>query len=117
VKHRDYQDFIQDILKSIDEILTFTKNTGYDDFMKNSMMKYAIIRCLEVIGEAAKRIPAPVRNKYADVPWKDMIAMRNKVIHEYFGVDSEILWQTIKEDIPALKKQVQRILEENNKLL
>jgi len=115
VKQRDYQDFLRDILDSIDKILTFTENVSFDDFKKNTMMEYAVVRCLEIIGEAAMRLPPPIKNKYPNVPWKDMVAMRNKVIHEYFGVDSEILWQTVKDDIPALRPLIKEIIKDNKK--
>jgi uncharacterized protein with HEPN domain len=111
VKQRDYRDFLNDILVSIDEILEFTKNATFEDFKNNRMMKYSVIRCLEVIGEASSKIPPSVQNKYNQVPWKDIVAMRNKVIHEYFGVDTDILWQTVKEDIPALKPLIQQIID------
>jgi uncharacterized protein with HEPN domain len=69
----------------------------------------AVVRNLEIIGEAAKNIPKDTKDKHKDVPWKQIIAMRNKVSHEYFGIDAVILWQTIKEDIPALKPKIGRM--------
>jgi uncharacterized protein with HEPN domain len=113
VKQRDYQDFLRDILDSIDKILSFTENVSFDDFRKNTMMEYSVVRCLEIIGEAAMRLPPSIKTKYPDVPWKDMVAMRNKVIHEYFGVDAEILWQTVKDDIPALRPLIKEIIKEH----
>jgi len=70
-----------------------------------------VIRSIEVIGEAAKHIPKSIRDKYPSIPWRKMAGMRDKLIHEYFGVDIKILWKTIKKDIPPLKPLMQNILE------
>lgn len=70
-----------------------------------------MLRCLEIIGEAANNIPQELKVNYPEIPWRDMISMRNKVLHEYFGVDGEILWQTIDEDLLPLKGKIKQILE------
>ena len=69
----------------------------------------AVVRNLEIIGEAANNIPEETTDKYPEIPWREMISMRNKVLHEYFGVDEEILWQTITNDLPPLKKQLKNL--------
>lgn len=69
----------------------------------------AVTRNIEVIGEAAKHIPSEIRLKHVEIPWKEIIGTRSKVIHEYFGVDEEILWKTVQEDLPLLKKQMREI--------
>jgi len=71
----------------------------------------AVVRNSEIIGEAAGKIPAEIVAKYPNVPWKKMVSMRNKVLHEYFGVDEDILWKTIKDDLPGLKEKMKRILQ------
>lgn len=70
------------------------------------------MRALEIIGEAARRIPASVRCLHPQVAWQDMVAMRNKLIHEYFGVDLQVLWRTVQEDLPPLRDGVRRMLED-----
>jgi len=70
-----------------------------------------VIRSIEVIGEATKKLPRSLRSKYPSIPWKKMTGMRNKMIHEYFGIDLEILWKTIKEDIQSLKPLIKAVLE------
>ncbi len=97
--------YFADIREAVNKILKYTRNISYDDFCRDSKTMDAVTRNLEIIGEAANNIPEELRNS-ADIPWSQMIGMRNKVIHEYFGVDPEILWQTAKEDIPALKKRI-----------
>lgn len=111
MKRRDYRDYLQDMIDSINDIDAFTKNMDFESFTKDRKTINAVIRSIEVIGEAAKNIPQSVRNKHTSIPWKKMVGMRDKMIHEYFGVDMEILWKTIKEDIPSLKPLVQELLK------
>lgn len=68
--------------------------------LKTKKTHYAVLKCIEIIGKTSKRVPDPIRNKYTEIPWKDMAGMRDKVIHFYFGVNLEIVWLTITEDIP-----------------
>ena len=86
MKTRDPRMYIEDILDAIDKIEGYIKGLEYEEFIQNDMVVDAIIRNLEVIGEASKNVPEDVRNNYPDVPWKKMIGLRNIVIYEYFGV-------------------------------
>ena len=70
----------------------------------------AVVRNLEIIGEAAKHVSKTIRERNKDIPWSEMVSMRNKVTHEYFGVDMEILWKTITEDLPELKKKIKKLI-------
>jgi len=111
---RDIKVFIQDILESIELIKGYTKGVNEDDFFDkddNLQMKDAIIRRLEIIGEAVKSIPDGFRKKHPDIPWKQISGMRDVIIHEYFGVKLERVWKTAKKDLPELKKAISRILE------
>ncbi len=84
----------------------------YEQFADDKKTLNAVLRSIEVIGEAVKNIPDDIRNLYEDVPWKEMAGMRDKVIHFYFGVDKEIIWVVVKERIPVLKPVISRVLRE-----
>lgn len=96
---------------SIKRIENYTADLSYEDFIKNDLVRDAVLRNLEVIGEAAKSIPDEVREEYSAVPWKRIIGLRNIVIHEYFGVDFENIWKIIKENIPEVKPYIEQILK------
>lgn len=106
---RDWDFRIQDILKAIDKIERFIKGMTLTQFKKNELVIDAIVRNLEVIGEASKSIPIAVRRSHPDIPWSQMTGMRNILIHEYFGVDVKIVWHTAKKSLPTLKKQLQKL--------
>ena len=101
-----------DILSSIQEIEDFTKGMSFKEFIRDRRTINAVIRSLEVMGEAAKKIPLEIRNKYPEIPWKYIAGMRDKLIHEYHGVDLEIVWEVIKKEIPPLKPAFEKVLEE-----
>ena len=111
---RDYRDYLQDILVSINDIESFIENMELDYFKRDKKTIYAVIRCIEVLGEAAGKIPKSIRDRYPNVPWKAMVGMRNRMVHEYFGVGINILWQTVQEDIPALKRLFNDVVGEIN---
>jgi len=102
--------YIKDILDCIDKIEKYVKGLSFEDFTKNKMVIDAVVRNFEIIGEAAKNISSEVKARYNKIPWKEMAGMRDKTIHEYFGVDLKIIWKTIKQSLPALKKAIKVIL-------
>lgn len=108
---RDYSDYINDVLTEASNIEAFTEGMSYDDFVGDKKTTYAVVRGIEIIGEAVKKLPKDLKDLYPDIPWKRIAGMRDKLIHEYFGVDAEIVWKTVKEDIPYLKSLFQRIKE------
>ena len=111
MKNKDYSDYLQDILDSINDTDDFVKGMSFDDFLKDKKSVNAVIRSIEVIGEAAKKIPPSLKNKFSHVPWKKMAGMRDKLIHEYFGVDLEIIWEVIKKDLPSIKPLIVEALD------
>ncbi|HAK88387.1 MAG: hypothetical protein A2077_04855 [Nitrospirae bacterium GWC2_46_6] len=105
-------DYLNDILESICDIRDFTAGMNREDFSNDKKTIKAVVRSFEVIGEAASKLPHNIREMYPEIPWQETIAMRNRLIHEYFGVDLDIVWQTIEEDLEPLEKNVKRIIEE-----
>jgi len=108
----EFLDYIEDIIGAMNDALSFVKDMEYDVFLRDKKTIYAINRALEIIGEATKNIPASVKNRYPQIPWKKMAGMRDKVIHEYFGVDLKRVWSTVKKDIPDLKPLFEKILSD-----
>lgn len=108
---REIRDFLNDIFNECIYLINRTQNLNYEKFAENEDLKKAFTRSLEVIGEAAKHIPQNIRKKYPQIPWKTIAGIRNKVIHEYFGVIYERIWKTVKEDIPELKVQVEKMIK------
>ena len=109
---RSYRLYINDILDSILKIEEFVGDMSYEEFVVDDKTSSAVVRKLEIIGEASKNISKEIRAEYREIPWGDMVKIRDKIIHFYFGVDYEIVWKVIKERLPALKQQIERIHRE-----
>ena len=87
---------------------------SYSDFVRDDKTASAVVRKLEIVGEAVKNIPDEIKEKYPQIPWKDMAGMRNKLIHGYFGVDLKRVWRTIKEDLPKVKPEIGEIFKKSS---
>ncbi len=113
--NREYGDYIEDVIDSTNKIEKFVENMEYQDFVKDEKTIFAVVRALEIIGESVKNIPESIKEKYSEIPWKDMAGMRDKLIHEYFGVKLDVVWETVKSKIPEIKPKFQKILEDLGK--
>ena len=112
---RDTKLYLLDVKEAIDKIQEYTRKVSYDEFSKNKEKIDAVIRNFEIIGEAVKHIPQNIKQKHRDINWEDIVGMRNIITHEYFGVDLEIIWKTIKEKLPELKEKIEEIIKECKK--
>jgi len=106
---KDIKIFIDHIIECIKLIEDFAKGLTKDKLVKDKLKQSAIIRQIEIIGEAVKNLPKEFIEKHKDIPWKDIIGMRDKVIHQYFDIDIDIVWNVLKEDIPELKRKIKNI--------
>lgn len=111
---RIFIDSLIDISNEIDRIFKFVNEITYDEFIQDEKTIYAVTRSFEIIGEATKNIPDDIKNTYNQIPWSKISGMRNKLIHEYFGVDLETLWNTIKNRLPEIKQPLEEILNSFN---
>ncbi len=109
---RTYLDYLEDIQDAIEKVAEFIKGMDYDQFAQDAKTTFAVIRALEVLGEAAKSIPEAVQQQYPAIPWHEMARMRDKLIHHYFGVNLEVVWKTATEDLPYLAPLIEQALGE-----
>ena len=106
---KDYLVYIEHILDCIRKIKEFTNGLSLKDFSVNELVQDAVIRNIEIIGEASKKISSDTKQIFYEIPWREIAGMRDKLIHDYLGVDVEVVWRTITEDIPILEKQIKEI--------
>ena len=109
---RDISLYIKDMLQNMRDAEEFILGLSYDQFQSDKKTLNAVMRSVEVIGEAAKKVPDEIRAKYPSVPWREMAGMRDKLIHFYFGVDREAVWLVAKERIPSLRPLIEQILRD-----
>lgn len=102
--------YLKHISDAISRIEEYTQDVGYEDFMENHLIQDGVIRQVEIIGEATKQLSDEIREKYPHIPWKDIVGMRDKLIHGYFGVDIDAVWDTAIDDIPLLKSEIEWII-------
>ncbi len=106
----EFLDFVEDILDAMDKAEVLVEGFTYHRFEEDFRTNFAVIRALEIIGEATKRLPMSVRDQYPEILWAGMAGMRDHIIHGYDTVDLQIVWDVVKQDIPAIKPQIQQLL-------
>jgi uncharacterized protein with HEPN domain len=99
---REYRDFIIDMIEAADMVASFIQGMNKEQFLADKKTQFAVVRALEIIGEAAKKVPDSIRSRYPDLPWREISGMRDKLIHDYFGVNNEVVWKTAVEDVPEI---------------
>lgn len=109
---RVYTDYLEDIADAARKAQRFVAGMTKDEFMADEKTQFAVVRALEIIGEATKRIPDSIRDRYAHVPWRAVAGMRDKLAHDYIGVNWEVVWQTARDDAPALERMIAEILND-----
>ncbi len=109
---RDLRLYLDDIVQSLDLIQEHTEGITKEGFYRNVLVQDAVIRRLEIIGEAARHVPARIRDKHPDIRWQDIVGMRNILAHEYFGVQLGRAWQVVQEDLPTLRAMIVKMKEE-----
>ena len=108
---RTYKMYLEDLIIAMNRIGEYIEGLSFINFKKDYRTVDAVIRNFEIIGEAAKNLPDEVKEKYSEVPWAEMYLLRNKVSHEYFGIDYEIIWDVASNYLPDNKKQIENILK------
>ena len=105
-------DFLRDIQEAIDRALAYTNGLDWDEYLQDHKTQDAVARNLEVLGEAAKNLSEDLRNRYPSVPWRVVAGTRDRLIHHYFGINQEIVWQIVRQDLPELQRQIMQVIRE-----
>ena len=106
---KDYRVYLDDILEAIEKIEKYTKGMAYENFVKSDLVIDAVVRNLEIIGEAVKSLSSEIKRKYTKIEWRKIAGLRDILIHEYSGIDTKILWDIVSNKIPEFKKSIKEI--------
>jgi uncharacterized protein with HEPN domain len=104
-----------DIFQAIDRIERYIKNLSFDGFSDDQKSVDAVVRNLEIIGEAANRLPDEFKEKYSEIEWHKVVGLRHRIVHEYFGIDLELIWQILHKDLPGLKQKITQIISDEGR--
>lgn len=109
---RDYIVYLRDMFESATKGISFIKGFDFDRFNQDDKTQFAVLRAIEIIGEASKKVPKQTKEDYPEIPWREISGMRDKLVHDYFGIDTKVVWKTAKEDLPNLRKLLKNLLQE-----
>lgn len=108
--HRDDRVFVRHMIDAIGKAVGLTEGKTRDDLQENEMLALSLVRLLEIIGEAASNVSEGFRKEHPDIPWRNMVGIRNRLIHGYFDVDLDIVWDTVRKDLPPLLKDLEKLV-------
>lgn len=111
--HRDYRLYLEDIIEATEAAREYVAGMGRDELAEDRRTTDAVVRNLEIVGEAVKKLPAHVKRDHPDVEWKKIAGLRDILVHDYFGIDMDIVWDVVQNKLPVLTEQVQRILDKS----
>ena len=102
------------ILDAIEKAIKFTENVSYEEYVANTLLKYAVVKCVEIVGEASYKLTKELREQYAEIEWNKIIAMRHILVHDYYQTEDIFVWDTVKKSLPFLQEQIKAIYEKEN---
>jgi len=109
---RDFLDYLEDMVEYVGKAVHFTEGMEYDEFVRDEKTALAVVKALEIVGEAAEKIPAHVKERHPRIPWREMAGMRDRLTHGYFSVDLSIVWKVVKDRLPALKSSLEEVIRD-----
>jgi uncharacterized protein with HEPN domain len=109
---QEFLDYVEDILDAMNKAEILLQDVTYKQFAEDFRINFAVVRALEIVGEATKRLPMSLREEYPAIPWRGMAGLRDRIVHEYDSVDLEVLWTVVASEIPRIKPRLRQILED-----
>jgi len=102
---------LEHILEAIEKALEFTENVSFEEYKTNTMLRYAVVKCVEIVGEASYKLTNEIREQHPEINWRDIISMRHILVHGYYQTEDKIVWDTVKDYLPLLKEQILKITQ------
>lgn len=112
MKERDYGSYIEDIVEHMNYAEEFIKDLTFEEFVSDKKTVLSVTKCIEIVGEATKHVPDSIREKYSEIPWKEMAGIRDRLVHGYFKVNLEIVWTTVIQEFPELRPMMEKVLND-----